>query len=146
MLNYFRISMKRSPGRNSHFWVIGQLKNRFHSLLNSVILSMTTTARVNEKKCRRGRRVENAVKGARCWRSSRPLTAFSTPSSLSRVGSEAPLLLSELPTLAEKILLLLFVLMTKNSLISLKPHSGSSTNHLFGQNRDHDFSCKLPSC
>jgi hypothetical protein len=83
-----------------------------------VSLSMTTTVRVNEKKRRRGRRVGNAVKGARCWRSSRSLTAFPTPSSLSRVGSEALLLLAELPTLAEMVLLLLFVLMTKNSLFA----------------------------
>jgi len=83
---------------------------------------MTTTARVNEKKGRRGRRVGNAVKGARCWRSSRPLTAFPTPSSLRRVGSEAPLLLAEASNLGGNgfgfAVAVAFMLMTKNSLIA----------------------------
>jgi hypothetical protein len=81
----------------------------------SVILSMTTTVRVNEKKRRRGLRVGNAVKGARFWRSSRPLTAFPTPSSLRRVGSEAPLLLAEASNLGGNGFAVAFVLMTKNS-------------------------------
>jgi len=37
---------------------------------------MTTTAGVKSKKDRRGHRAGNAVKGARFWRSSWPLTAF----------------------------------------------------------------------
>jgi hypothetical protein len=49
------------------------------------------------------------------------LTAFPAPPQSSGVGSEAPLLLAELPTLPGMLLLLLllllllFVLMTKNS-------------------------------
>jgi hypothetical protein len=67
------------------------------------------------------------------------LTAFPAPPPSSGVGSEAALLLAELPTLAGRVLPLplIFVLMTKNSQFA-KTTFGSSTNHLFGQTCDHD--------
>jgi hypothetical protein len=46
------------------------------------------------------------------------LTAFSTPSSLSRVGSEAPLLLAEASNIGRNGFAVAFVLMTKNSLFA----------------------------
>jgi hypothetical protein len=44
-LNFFPISTKKLPEKNSSFGVVGQLENRFHLLLNFVILRSETSKR-----------------------------------------------------------------------------------------------------